>query len=71
MADLATLKQQLDALKETRASGALELQFGEERVRYKYDRDIERAIGALELEIAALEGNAKPRNLTVISSKGY
>ena len=68
---VADLKTQLAKLKAKRASGTAEVQFADRKVRYRDDVELQRAIGALEQEIAALEGTATPRNLTVVANKGY
>lgn len=68
---VADLKAQLAKLKAARASGVAEVQFADRRVRRRSDVELQRAIGALEQEIAALEGTAQPRNLTVIANKGW
>jgi hypothetical protein len=68
---VADLKAQLLKLKSARASGAEEVTFADRRVRYRSDVELQRAIGALEQEIAALEGTAQSRNLTVVANKGW
>ena len=70
-ATVTTLKARLDKLKRARSSGVFQVEFGDRRVRYRSDSELLRAIGALEAEIAALQGTAQPRNLTVIASKGF
>lgn len=70
-ATTATLKARLEKLKRARSSGVCEVWFGDRHLRYRSDAELQRAIGALEQEIAALEGTASPRNLTVTVNKGF
>jgi len=57
MADLATLRKQLDDLKATRASGVFRTRFGDREVEYRrHDNEMATAIAALQNEIAALDG---------------
>jgi hypothetical protein len=70
-ATVTTLKARLDKLKRARSSGVHEVQFGDRRMRWRSDAELQRAIGALEQEIDALQGTASPRNLTVVANKGY
>jgi hypothetical protein len=67
MADFATLTLQLESLRAARRSGALEVQFGDRRIRYRSDRELALAIAATEEEIAALEGVPRVRNVVLRS----
>ena len=69
VAELPTAR--LEALKRARYSGVMTVQFGEEKITYRSDKELLAAISALEAEIAEAEGAARPKNLTVISNKGY
>ncbi len=70
-ATVTTLKARLDKLKRARSSGVFQVEFGDRRVRYRSDAELLRAIGALEQEIASLQGTVSPRNLTVTVNKGF
>lgn len=71
MADLATLLARLERLKSARSSGIFEIRFADRTTRYRNDRELAAAIGALQAEIDAMQGAPKPRNLTVIANKGW
>jgi hypothetical protein len=58
-------------LKDARASGVLECQYSERRVRYKSDSEMARAIAALEAELAELEGLGRPMNVVVRGNRGW
>lgn len=50
LARTAEAADQLAALKRTRASGVLHVEFGDRRITYRSDAELTRAIGALEAE---------------------
>lgn len=70
MADLATLRRDLDVLKSARRSGVTRTRFGDREVQYKTDAEMRDAIAALENEIAALDGTPVVRSIN-IRSKGW
>ncbi|APG48475.1 phage head-tail joining protein [Phaeobacter porticola] len=68
---VAKLTQARDALMESRANGARSFtdQNGE-RVEFKSDSEMAKALAALDREIAALSGRAAPTTLHFATSKG-
>ena len=70
MADLASLRVQLEALKASRRSGVTRTRFGEREVSYRTDNEMRDAIAALEAEIAALDGSPVVRSIN-IRNKGW
>jgi hypothetical protein len=71
MTDLTTLQAQLEALKNARRSGVASAGYGDKRTEFRSDEELQAAIGALEGEIAAMEGTLNPRIAVVRSTKGW
>ena len=70
MADLATLKLRRDALTTQRASGVARVSYDGKTVDYRSVAEIDRAIEALDREIAAAEGRKLIRHVRVTATKG-
>ena len=70
MADLATLKLRRDALIAQRASGVARVSYDGKTVDYRSLAEIDRAIEALDREIASAEGRRIVRQVRVTTSKG-
>ena len=70
MADLATLKLRRDALTSQRASGVARVSYDGKTVDYRSVAEIDRAIEALDREIAAAEGRKLIRHIRVTATKG-
>jgi hypothetical protein len=70
MADLATLKLRREALTSQRASGVARVSYDGKTVDYRSVAEIDRAIEALDREIAAAEGRKLIRHVRVTSTKG-
>ena len=70
MADLATLKLRRDALTAQRASGVARVSYDGKTVDYRSVAEIDRAIEALDREIAAAEGRRMVRHVRVMATKG-
>lgn len=68
--ELSELKRLRDELVAARFSGALTVKAGEQWVTYKSEAEMRAALEALEREIAAAEGRARPRRLLAWCSKG-
>lgn len=56
MTDVTTLQSRLDALRKARASGLLETEHGDTRIRYKSDKEMADAIADLQSQIRAAGG---------------
>ena len=70
MADLAILKLRRDALTSQRASGVARVSYDGKTVDYRSVAEIDRAIEALDREIAAAEGRKLIRHIRVTATKG-
>ena len=70
MADLATLKLRREALTAQRASGVARVSYDGKTVDYRSVAEIDRAIEALDREIAAAEGRKLIRQVRVTATKG-
>jgi hypothetical protein len=69
MADLATLKLRRESLTAQRASGVARVSYDGKTVDYRSAAEIDRAIEALEREIAAAEGRKLIRHVRVTATK--
>jgi hypothetical protein len=70
MADIATLKLRRNVLTLQRASGVARVSYDGKTVDYRSVAEIDRAIEALDREIAAVEGRRMVRHIRVMASKG-
>ena len=70
MADIATLKLRRNVLTLQRASGVARVSYDGKTVDYRSVAEIDRAIEALDREIAAAEGRKLIRHVRVTSTKG-
>ena len=70
MADLATLKLRRESLTAQRASGVARVSYDGKTVDYRSIAEIDRAIEALDREIAAAEGRRTVRRVRVTATKG-
>lgn len=70
MADLATLKLRREALTSQRSSGVARVSYDGKTVDYRSVAEIDRAIEALDREIAAAEGRRIVRQVRVMTAKG-
>jgi hypothetical protein len=70
MPTLAELKSRRAALSAQRASGVARVSYDGRTVEYRSMAEIDRAIEALDREIAAAEGRPIVRQLRVTTSKG-
>ena len=70
MADLATLKLRREALTSQRSSGVARVSYDGKTVDYRSVAEIDRAIEALDREIAAAEGRRMVRHVRVTATKG-
>ncbi|WP_106753525.1 phage head-tail joining protein [Pannonibacter carbonis] len=70
MSDLATLRQRRDALTVQRSSGVARVSYDGKTVDYRSVAEIDRAIEALDREIAAAEGRRIVRHVRVTTAKG-
>jgi hypothetical protein len=70
MATITELKSRREALSAQRASGVARVSYDGRTVEYRSMAEIDRAIEALEREIAAAEGRPILRQLRVTTSKG-
>ena len=70
MADLAILKLRREALTSQRASGVARVSYDGKTVDYRSVAEIDRAIEALDREIAAAEGRRIVRQVRVAIAKG-
>jgi hypothetical protein len=69
--DLATLMEQLEALKAARRSGVKTTTFGERSTTARDDRELVAQIAAVEADIAAAQGSPRPTVVLVRSNKGF
>lgn len=70
MADLATLKLRRETLALQRASGVAKISYDGKTVDYRSVAEIDRAIEALDREIAFAEGRRIVRQVRVTTTKG-
>jgi len=70
MATIAELKSRREALLAQRSSGVARVSYDGKTVEYRSLAEIDRAIEALEREIAAAEGRRIVRQVRVTTSKG-
>jgi Ethanolamine utilization protein EutJ (predicted chaperonin) len=70
MADIVTLRLRRDALTSQRASGVARVSYDGKTVDYRSVAEIDRAIEALDREIAAAEGLRMVRHIRVMATKG-
>ena len=70
MADLATLKLRRESLTAQRASGVARVSYDGKTVDYRSVAEINRAIEALDRDIAAAEGRRMVRHVRVTTAKG-
>ena len=70
MATLAELQPRRDALAAARASGVARVSYDGKTVEYRSLAEIDRAIEALDREIAVAEGRRILRHLRVTTTKG-
>ena len=70
MADLTTLKLRRETLSSQRASGVARVSYDGKTVDYRSLAEIDRAIEALDREIAAAEGRRMVRHIRVMATKG-
>ncbi|MDI4664048.1 hypothetical protein K9U40_06855 [Xanthobacter autotrophicus] len=69
MASLSDLQTRLEALRATRAGGALKIREGEREVTFRSDSELAGAIADLERQIAALT-TGRVHTVRIFSSKG-
>jgi hypothetical protein len=70
MPTLPDLRTRRDALSAQRASGVARVSYDGKTVEYRSVAEIDRAIEALDREIAAAEGRRIVRHVRVTTSKG-
>ena len=70
MASIAELKSRREALSASRASGVARVRDDGRTVDYRSMAEIDRAIEALDREIAAAEGRPIARQVRVTATKG-
>ena len=70
MAELATLKLRRESLTAQRASGVARVSYDGKTVDYRSVAEVDRAIEALDREIAAAEGRRMVRQVRVTATKG-
>jgi hypothetical protein len=70
MATITELKSRREALSAQRASGVARVSYDGRTVEYRSMAEIDRAIEALDREIAGAEGRPILRQLRVTTSKG-
>ena len=70
MATLAELQARKDTLTAARSSGVARVSYDGKTVEYRSIAEIDRAIDALDREIAAVEGRRVIRHLRVTTDKG-
>ena len=70
MATISDLRSRREALTTQRASGVARVSYDGKTVDYRSIAEIDRAIEALDREIAAAEGRRMIRHVRVTSTKG-
>lgn len=70
MSDLQTLKLRRESLTAQRASGVARVSYDGKTLDYRSVAEIDRAIEALDREIAAAEGRRMVRHVRVTATKG-
>ena len=70
MATIADLRARREALSTQRSSGVARVSYDGKTVDYRSVAEIDRAIEALDREIAAAEGRRIVRQIRIITSKG-
>jgi hypothetical protein len=70
MTSLTDLHIRRDALTSQRASGVARVSYDGKTVEYRSVAEIDRAIEALDREIAAAEGRRMVRHIRVMATKG-
>lgn len=70
MATIADLRTRREALSTQRSSGVARVSYDGKTVDYRSVAEIDRAIEALDREIAALEGRRIVRQIRITTSKG-
>ena len=70
MATIADLRTRREALSAQRASGVARVSYDGKTVDYRSVAEIDRAIEALDREIAAAEGRRIVRHVRITTSKG-
>ena len=70
MATIADLRTRREALSAHRASGVARVSYDGKTVDYRSVAEIDRAIEALDREIATLEGRRIVRQIRITTSKG-
>ena len=70
MATIAELKSRREALTAQRSSGVARVSYDGQTVEYRSVAEIDRAIEALDREIAAAEGRRLVRHVRVTTTKG-
>ena len=70
MASIAELKSRREALSASRASGVARVSYDGRTVDYRSMAELDRAIEALDREIAAAEGRRVVRQVRVTATKG-
>ena len=70
MATIAELQARKDALTAARSSGVARVSYDGKTVEYRSIAEIDRAIDALDREIATAEGRRVIRHLRVTTDKG-
>ena len=70
MTTIADLRARRDALSTQRASGVARVSYDGKTVDYRSVAEIDRAIEALDREIATLEGRRIVRHVRITTSKG-
>ena len=70
MATIADLRARREALSTQRSSGVARVSYDGKTVDYRSVAEIDRAIEALDREIAALEGRRIVRQIRITTSKG-
>lgn len=70
MAEIIDLRARRDALSEQRSSGVARVSYDGKTVEYRSVAEIDRAIEALDREIAAAEGRRIVRQVRVTTAKG-
>ena len=70
MATISDLRTRREALSTQRASGVARVSYDGKTVDYRSVAEIDRAIEALDREIAAAEGRRMVRHVRVMATKG-